>query len=100
MIISYRSVSGNDYGFIRDHAQVAFGCTDHSIDTSTGGVINKRIDTIPECISDVNHVRLFKDHRDIAIRVGRAVILQRNTRVVVMQMVFLIKYDRGKCSGW
>src|SRR6516225_7198461 len=98
--LCHRPMSGNDYRLIRDHAQVPFGSTDHSIDVSTRGVINKRIDAIPQCVSDVNHVPFFEDHGDIAVGVGGAVILEGNIRVIVMHTVLITKDRRGNCSGW
>ena len=64
----------------------------HPVDTAAGGVVNKRKDTVPPGVANVNHIRILKHDRDIAIRVGRAVILQCDLGVIVMYAVILIEH--------
>ena len=64
----------------------------HPVNTAAGGVVNKRIDTVPPGVADVNHIRILKHDRDIAIRVGRTVIPQCDLSVIVVYAVILLEH--------
>ena len=54
--------------------QISVGGEDHSIDVAAGGVIDERVDLVPECIGNMQHVGLDKMNVNVAICVGRLVM--------------------------
>src|SRR3954469_18344366 len=88
---------GNNDRLIRHGREVPFGCPNHPIDTATSRIVDERVEAVPPRVADVNYVSLFEYNRDVAISVRRAVVLQRQGRVVMADAVSITEGRRGEC---
>ena len=69
-----------------------------AIDAAAGGIVDERIDPVPEGVRSVEDIGLTKGNGDIAIGMCRTVVLQKNVRVVQPQFVLGSEYFGGQCS--
>ena len=69
-----RAVSGNDDGVGSSYVEVIFVCKDHAVDVAAGGVIDERIERVPEGVAGVEDVGLCEIDREVRIGVGGVVV--------------------------
>ena len=68
----------NDDGLVRRRREVGVGRGDHAVNAAAGRMVDERIDPVPVCVADMHDVGLTKRDGDVAIGMGRTIILQRD----------------------
>jgi len=89
----------NDDRLVRYGRQVPLGCTDHPVDTASGRVVDEGVEAVPPRVANVNQISLFECYGDVAVCMRRAVVLQRQGRVVVVEACTSRKVVVGRASG-
>ena len=73
--VADRPMSRNDDGLVRDPGEIGFGGLDHAVDGAAGRVVNERVIAIPPGICDVENIRVREVDGDVAIGMGRRIVL-------------------------
>src|SRR5215468_2806758 len=70
---------------VRDFGQVGVGGLDHSVNAAAGRVVDERVVTVPERISDVDDVGVGEVHIDVAVGVSGRVVFERDLLAVEIE---------------
>jgi hypothetical protein len=71
LLLTGHVVAGNDDRLLTDGGDVCFRCLDHSVNATSGRVVDEWIEAVPERIPAMQDVSLGECDRDIAVRVCR-----------------------------
>src|SRR6516164_8833784 len=69
-------MTGNHDRLVSRDSEICISSLDHSFDVPASRVVDKRINTVPVSVGNVNNIRLSERDRNIAVRMCRTVILK------------------------
>jgi len=71
-LVANRAVTWDKDHRVRDFCHVLLGRANHAVDAAASRIINKRIVTVSERVTDVENIGVCKVNGDVAVGVGGA----------------------------
>ena len=85
-------MAGNDDGVVIDRGETGIASRNRAVDAAAGGIIDERIDPVPEDVADVNDIGLGEGDGDVAVGMRRTIMFQADRCAIELQLVLLVEY--------